>query len=268
MASWWSWSGSLRRRSGFEGWTVSVRDQQRERLRRTIEWARKIEQSLAEVRAIRVGEVHFRPSSTGISMIGLRPDRPQRGRSGITNLERLAANFEQEYEVHCVSCQHKRATPEKRLQSHLLAQAYRGRRFIRDLQPNDKERALEFVTDELSLPVEGGEIVCDLLALRGDQAAAIEMKSARQMKRLVEQVTASAALLDEHADLFGELFSVILGRRVELSGGCERWIVWPHRAGHERDPREKELAALGIRVVGYTEVGDGFEFKIGDAVDG
>lgn len=247
---------------------MSVRDQQRERLRRTIEWARKIEQSLAEVRATRLGEVHFRPSSTGIAMVGLRPDRPQRGRSGITSVERLAANFEREYEAHCVSCPHKRPTPEKRLQSHLLAQAYRGRRFISDLQPNDEGRALEFVTDELSLPVEGGEIVCDLLALRGDRAAAIELKTARQMKRLVEQVTGYAALMDEHADLFGELFSVILGRRVELSGRCERWIVWPHPQGHERDPRETELAALGIRVVGYTEVGGGFGFEIGDAVDG
>jgi len=33
--------------------------------------------------------VHFRPSATGVSMVGLLHERPQRGKSGITNLERL-----------------------------------------------------------------------------------------------------------------------------------------------------------------------------------
>lgn len=83
------------------------------------------------------------------------------------------------------------------------------------------------------------------------------------MTRLVAQVTGYAALIDEHTDLFGELYSVILGRVVALELPCERWIVWPRPRGHEADPRERELAELGVRVVGYTEVGEGFEFEVG-----
>lgn len=241
---------------------MNLRDEQRDRLRRTIEWARKIEEHLADVREKHPGEVHFRPASTAISMIGLRADRPQRGKPSIKNLESLAANFEEEFRAHCIECEQGRTTPEKRLQSYLVSSAYRNERRMADLHV-DGEDPPAFVTDELSLPVDGGRIVCDLLAVRGDRPAAVELKPAREMKRLVEQVTGYAALVEEHMDLFAELFGVVMGRPMDLRPPCEKWIVWPHPAGHHRDPREEELAALGIRVVGYTEVEGGFEFRVG-----
>lgn len=129
----------------------SVVDAQRERLRRTIEWARKVETQLADVREQRLGQVHFRPSSTGVSMVGLLPERPQRGKSGITNLKRLAANFDAEFRAHCVDCPHERPTPEKRLQSYLLSGAYRAERRLDPLMGQDPGPPLLFVTDELSL---------------------------------------------------------------------------------------------------------------------
>lgn len=86
------------------------------------------------------------------------------------------------------------------------------------------------------------------------------------MKRLVEQVTGYAALVEKHLDLFQELYSVVLGREVVLETPCERWIVWPSAARYARDPREDELAKLGIRVVGYVESGDGYELRVGRAV--
>jgi len=236
---------------------VTLRNQQRDRLQQTIDWARKTEETLAEVRRRHLGEVHFRPGSTGISMVGLRPDRPQRGKSAISNLNRLAADFERLFRKHCVDCDHGRPTPEKLLQSVLVAEAYRTGRKLASLCGGD---APLFVTDELSLPVERGRIVCDLLALDGDRPAVIELKPARAMKRLVEQVTAYSALVDEHLDLFEALYSVVLGRPVSLMSPCERWIVWPAVPGRDRDPREDELAALGVRVVGYAESEGGFEF--------
>ncbi len=241
---------------------MNVRDAQRDRLRRTIEWARKIEEHLADVRARHLGQVHFRPSSTAVSMIGLRPDRPQRGKSSVTNLRRLTANFEQEFRTHCIDCDHRRTTPEKRLQSFLLSTAYHNDRRIMGLH-DDAENPVVFITDELSLPVDDGEIVCDVLALNGERPVAMELKPARQMKRLVAQVTGYSALVEEHIDLFTELFGVVLDRPVDLRAPCEKWIVWPHPTGHDRDPREEELAGRGIRVVGYTEVEGGFAFRVG-----
>jgi hypothetical protein len=241
---------------------------QREHLDKVIGWARAIEAELAKVRERHRGEVHFRPSSGGVAMIGLRPERPQRGRS-VGSLARLAANFEVEFRKHCVDCEHGRPTPEKRLQSGLLADAYRSERRLEGLLGGgDEGPPLEFVTDELLLPLaDGKRIVCDLLALHGRRPVVIELKPAREMTRLVEQVSAYAALVEAHLERFAELFTVVLGRAVALEGPCERWIVWPEVPGRDVDPREDELAGLGIRVVGYREVGEGFEFRVGRRVE-
>lgn len=196
-------------------------------------------------------------------MIGLRPDRPQRGKSGITDIRRLAGEFDSLFREYCVDCIQGRPTPEKRLQSYMIAEAYRNERRLESLRGGDVEAPLELVTDELSLPSKDGRIVCDLLALHGTRPAVIELKPRRELLRLVEQVTGYAKLVEEHLDLFEELCSVILGRHVELVGACERWIVWPAAKGHDRDPREAELADLGIRVVVYTESEHGFELAVG-----
>src|SRR5690606_32204357 len=98
--------------------------------------------------------------ASAISMIGLHPERPQRGKGASTNLQRLAANFEDEFSRHCITCDHGRPTPEKRLQSYLLASAYRSHRHMVDLR-TEGENPPSFITDELALPVEGGRIVCD-----------------------------------------------------------------------------------------------------------
>lgn len=244
---------------------MTLHDAQRDRLIRAIEWAREIERHLAAVRARHVGQVHFRPASTGIAMIGLLPDRPQRGKSGITMPARLAANFEAEFRGHCVDCEHRRLTPEKRLQSWLIAEAYRHDRRLRPLAAPDLAAPLIFITDELSLPADDGRIVCDLLALDDDRPVILELKPSREKKRLVEQVTRYAALVEAHITLFSELCSIILGRELTLRAPCERWIVWP-AAGIDSDPQEDALAELGIRVVGYEATDQAFAFRVGREV--
>lgn len=105
-----------------------------------------------------------------------------------------------------------------------------------------------FVTDEIALPTsaEGtGRIVCDILALRasvdGIVPVVIELKTERQLTRLVEQVTDYAALVDEHADRFAELRSATFSAPAGVVNPCEKSIVWP-MAGTDRDPREDDLA--------------------------
>ena len=122
-------------------------------------------------------------------------------------------------------------------------------------------------TNEISLPVESGKIVCDILALRGDHGRCtpvlLELKDTRMLKRLVEQVEGYAALIDEDQDLFGDLYGALLGRDVAFDAPTEKWIVWP-KAGDDVDPREAELRDRGIRVVGYTEDGaGGYGFRVG-----
>jgi len=191
----------------------------------------------------------------------------------VRNLQKLSANFEAEFAASCRDVAQGRLTPEKELQSFLISTAQRHQRHMRPL--NDASRAtktpveLLFVTDELALPDgSGGRLVCDVLALRVDGnrmvPVAIELKSGREMARLVEQVGAYAASVDENADLFADLFSALIGSTVAFSGACERWIAWPS-AGATVDPREPELAAHGIRVVGYSPSAGDFAFRVGEA---
>ena len=63
------------------------------------------------------------------------------------------------------------------------------------------------------------------------------------MKR-IDPPQGYAKLIDEHADLFAELFSALLGEQVTFAGRTEKWIVWP-AAGTGSDPREEELGAKG-----------------------
>lgn len=252
---------------------VMIRDQQRERLRRTIAWARRIRSELQPVLDAHGDRVHFRPSSSGIAMVGLLPDRPQRGKGSITNLKSLAANFEALFDQHCRSVDHGRVTGEKALQSFLVVDAQTNRRRLASLNAastqTDDPVELYFVTDEIALLVESAKTVSDILALRRDRGRStpvvIELKDSRQLTRLVEQVDGYARLVDEHADLFAELFGAVLGEDISFDGPTEKWIVWPV-VGAGPDPRTQELLERGIRVIGYAKAGDGYSFVIGPGV--
>ncbi len=251
-------------------------DRQRKHLEGVIGWAQKIEDELHEIIWHHHFPVHFRPGSKGVAMVGLTPRRPQRGRSGFTNLDNIYNNFDELFPKHCVDIPQGKPTPEKALQSFLIMRSKRNhfQRWIGPLNEASESTGsparLRFVTDEIAVPGENGRIVCDLLAMRetdsgGRVPVVIELKSARLKTRLVQQVTRYAALVDAHADLYARLFSVILNEEITFTGPCEKWIVWP-QAGDKKDPREDELAKIGIRVVGYKRRGWGFTFRVGEGV--
>ncbi len=249
---------------------LDVRDLQRQRLQATTKWARRIRATLQPLLDAHGDRVHFRPSSTAVTVVGLLPDRPQRGKSGITNLDRLVADFEPTFAAHCRDIEHGRVTGEKALQSYIIRDAQKNARKMAAINAaslgNHDPVELVFVTDEIPLPVEGGEIVCDILALRRDGRRStpvlLELKDSRMLTRLVEQVEGYAALIDEHPDLFAELFGALLGEAVTFDGPTEKWIVWP-AAGAGPDRRAEELRSRGIRVVGYEVDGDGYRFTVG-----
>jgi hypothetical protein len=204
------------------------------RLSGTIAWAKKLRAALNHIQLAHGERVHFRPSSTGVSMVGLLPARPQRGWSGLPNLDWVAENFEELFARHCGGDDMGRETPEKALQSFLIRDAYSHGRRMAALEDASGATAdpveLTFVTDEISLPHNDGEIVCDLLALRRDGGRCtpvlLELKSERALKRLVEQVDGYAPLIDDHQELFAHLFGELLGEELRFDGRpTEKWIV-------------------------------------------
>jgi hypothetical protein len=251
-------------------------ERQRAQLLATIGWAQQIQAILQPLLDAHGDRVHFRPFSGGVAMVSVLHDRPQRGKSGIKDLRNLADHFEDLFQRHCVEIEQGRETGEKELQSFLIRESYRHGRAMLPLieagREHGEELDLVFVTDEQLLPLGEGKLVCDLLALRRDPERGhvpvlLELKDARQMTRLIEQVESFARLIDLHADLFAQLYTALLGFEVRFSGPTEKWIVWP-ALGADADPREPELQARGIRVVGYRRDGDSFRFRLGPACEG
>lgn len=249
---------------------VSLQERQLHRLGEVTKWAKRIRETLGHVLEAHGDRVHFRPGSNGVAMISLLSDRPQRGRSKLKDLGRVARNFEVLFEKHCQDIGQGRETREKALQSFLISEAYRNGRAmvsLNDASGNTNEPVeLVFVTDEIPVPTESGEIVCDILALRRDgrrcTPVLIELKTERLLTRLVQQVESYSALMDEFPEEFEALFSAILGEPIRFDAAAERWIVWPS-SGRLPDPHEDELAEERIRIAGYSKVENSFSFSVG-----
>ena len=268
------------------------RDEQRERLSKIIAQAHEVRRELGALLASGKN-VHFRPGSKGFSMVGLLHDKPQLGVSGLTDTKHTVAHFDELFKEHCDGDGPIRKTPEKSLQSFLTRDAYAHGRHMDAIEEASKRTndpvELLFITDEIRLPHESANIVCDVLALRVDHGVEtpvlLELKSGRELERLVGQVETYATLVDAHEDLFADLFAATLGREVRFDGPTERWIVWP-AAGWDRtkpydaskldtkDRHEDELRdgverhgqriGENIRVVSYMENEGRYAFRVGE----
>jgi hypothetical protein len=250
----------------------TILEQQRAHLLGVITWADKIRTTLGPLLDAHGDRVHFRPTSNGVTMVGLLHDRPQRGLGGIRALSHITDNFEALFHEHCEAVPQGRGTDEKQLQSFLIREAYKHSRHMQPVTTAARAARLDlelvFVTDEIPLPGDDGKIVCDLLALRRDEAGrqvpvVIELKSERALTRLLSQVEGYACLVDLHADLFAQLFAALLGEPVSFGGPCEKVIVWPSLPGEGPEPGAAELTARGVVVVGYTQHGERFSFRVG-----
>lgn len=234
-------------------------------LEQTVKWAtRAARADLWALQEKRAHSVQFRPTSTGVTMVGLLPGRPQLGRS-YTDLERLADTFDSEFEQHCVAAPPGRLTPEKELQSFLIrdAQQHGGQmQALNAIADTD----FVFITDEIAIPGKDGDGRLDLLAVRDlggyPRPAVIELKSVRAMKELLRQTHAYRDFVERHLHRLSELASATLGRDVRLGSPVETWVVWPAAHG-TRDPRRDEFRGHGVGLIGYIRDANGFEFVAG-----
>lgn len=241
-------------------------DLRRTRLEKITACAAMLREPLRLIHAAHGYDVHLRPtSSNGVTMIGLSAGRPQRGKGGFNDMERLVRDFRALFDEHCMPDSHGRDTPEKELQSALIRDAYAHSREMTLLTAafatTNAPLAPIFVTDEIALPTDdGGKMVCDMLCVtRNDDGSfrplLIELKSERAKKTLIAQVEGYAAFVDEQSAGFEALTTALLGS-ARLVGACQKCIVWPG-SGEGADRHAKDLAARGIRLVAYTQSEDG-----------
>ncbi len=244
-------------------------DQQRVRLDRIIQTARGIHTTLEELAVTQAGKVHFRPSNTGVTMVGLLPEKPQRGH-GPYQAEFLRQHFAEQFQKYCVDIVQGRPTPEKRLQSFLIGNAYQHNRTMAALhRADDPTTELIFVTDEIALCQDSRKVVCDLLAFRPTKRDSgvgvpvlIELKSERRLTRLTAQLNDYAAAMKPYVDQFEQLYSALLGQPVRFDQPPEQWLIWPN-VNDKVDPREHELLERGIRVVQYKQQDRHYTFQVG-----
>ncbi len=216
--------------------------------------------------------IHFRPTSSGITLLSLSQEKPQIGKGGFGCAKELRDGINTEYEAHIVN--HKppaRPTPEKQVQSFLIRNAYlkKGRMDILEqaCRQCGDEIELKFVTDEIPIPVikdgKKGKIVCDLLALKthenGEtQPVLIELKSSRQKKELIRQLTDYSGLIVELKTEFEALYSALLWKAIMFKMPVEKWIVWPSAYGtFQQDPRVSDPELADVRLIQYLP---GFTF--------
>jgi len=249
---------------------MSEHEAREQRLAAIERWAKEIPTTLAVLHERHGHHVHLRPTTSGVTLVGLTPDRPQRGQGGIRNMQRLLDDFGRLFDNHCVPTSQGRETSEKAVQSAMILDVYEHGRSIRIIETataatNDPVAPI-FVADELCLPRASGEICCDLFGLRRVatgiyRPVVIELKWKRQMKRLVKQVTDFADLVEEHRASFEAVSSALLARPIQLLQQCERWVVWPPLSDCSSESRVGAFAAHRIRVFTYWWVGKNLQLR-------
>jgi hypothetical protein len=81
------------------------------------------------------------------------------------------------------------------------------------------------------------------------------------MEEALRELNRFAPLIDQHSDLFEELFTAVLGSTVHFAGAAERWLIWP-AAGPGPDRRARAFSDRQVRLVTYREGPVGhFEFR-------
>jgi hypothetical protein len=208
-------------------------------------------------------DLYLRPVPGGCTALSVNPQRrPQQGTScrwsTITEVEQLRAARDRTLASRTGET---RVTPEKALQSFLIRDAIQNKGWMKSITAACQERPkLRFLADEASFrDATGKKTVCDLLAVRIDGdigvPVAIELKSARNLKRLTEQVCATARLMEKYRSDFQMLAEACWGSPIRLAERAECWIVWP-TAGADRhgdlDPRDGKCRAENVRLVTYS----------------
>lgn len=200
---------------------------------------------------LKKAQCHFRGGFGGVSLISLSDKKPELGMSGID-----AVNAEGKIREIGELKTPKRATPEKELQAWLINQALFG-------VPPDfwTERKLQFLTSEVRIEHHPKNVVNDILAI--DDAGTlwvIELKSSRDLKRLIEQVHSFAGVIEGRKDYFKEFIGVLNPDGTQWDGSTiKKMIVWPEVKDQSQARTKNLLEEHGIHAVGYRRL---YEFAM------
>ena len=232
---------------------------QRAQLKQILDRAERIQKHLGPLLQKHPGLVHLRPTAIGVDMVGLHPDRPFSGRPAIKKLRPLADNFEQELRQYCLEAEPERVTLEQKVRAFLMRQAYQNDRHLIALEEAfEGDAQFLFVTDHVMLPHAGKRLACDLLAWDKSAEAplVIEVGKAHGNPVNLQRVEAYSSIVNQQADLYVKLFSVLLGFEVSFSKPCRGCVLWPAHAAGALARQE------GVSLLGFSGAGPSFSLSL------
>ena len=125
--------------------------------------------------------------------------------------------------------------PERKLQSWLIKQSLQNKLSLKSALALDDEKYddLLFALDEVSLGDNNHQpiIRCDILAVGLQNGNAfpvlIELKSARDKARLIEQLESFVHRIEQFRNEFEELLSNCVNKKVSASDKIGKMVIWP-----------------------------------------
>lgn len=181
-----------------------------------------------------VNEVHFRGNLNSISFISISHEKPELGVK--CNLHRkwdeeIIQNYINRIKAKPVP---QRPTPEKLLQSWIIRKSRENNNFF------TFDNSIRFITSELAIVDDiKGKIVPDILGFdtEKNRLVIIEIKSKRNLGRLIEQVKNFENIIYKNLYFFNELLELF---GYQIKNEPLKVIIWPK-------PKKMSLSDLGSR---------------------
>lgn len=210
-------------------------------------------------------QLHFRASVGTMSLIELSAERPELGIS--CNIKKYKQGTDvldhilQDIAKVKSKSSNQRLTPEKELQAWIIRDAILHNHQL----PFD--RSIQFITSELALQSQEFQkkVVVDIIGYSQTRGSicVIEIKYARHLKRLVEQVENFESVISEKQNFFQQLLKVH-GIEANNTLNVEKIIIWPYA---ESVKASQHLSSNNISGYGYIRTQSGYDFLANNPVE-
>lgn len=204
--------------------------------------AKELNEQHKELFATEGEEAHLRGNIKSMSLISLSKDRPELGFSNLTTGRTIEDKL-----LRLKTKELGRSTPEKELQAWMIRTALKNENHFLPF-----ENEIKFLTSEMALYENEKRVVNDILGFKDGKLYVIELKSDRNMQRLIEQVENFEKIIVNNKVFFKEfceLYDCLWNEESII-----KVIVWPFKNNPKTSQNLKDKMIIEF---GYEAIGDG-----------
>ena len=170
---------------------------------------------------LRDNHVHFRGNLNSLSLISVSDKKPELGVACTEHLEwteEIIWIYINKIKAKSIP---QRPTPEKSLQAWIIRKSLENNHLL----PFDE--SIRFITSELAITDETrGKVVSDIIGfdLKANRIVILELKSKRQLSRLIQQVENFESIINKNKSFFDELLCL---HGLQVKEGPLKAVIWP-----------------------------------------